>query len=115
MNTIAERDIIDTYDIKDILNLITDEYTDLEGEEKEAVDFAEGFKKDTGENIETTNIDVLINDNYINEYLRDLAKEFYYTNKLPDWIYIDWEMSVVNLRQDYNIATVNGVDYWYRW
>mgnify|MGYP001104974655 CR=1 FL=1 len=50
--------------------------------------------------------DDMFDQSYVEEMLHDQGQ------KIPDWVVVDWEQTVDNVRQDYTSVTLDDVTYW---
>lgn len=137
MNVLDTRDLIEKRDElkEEILNSflecfpqyedMTDSYEDILMEEEEIQDWKYGWSEEINhiEEIDSIENDVsefndgtaLIDENDMEEYVKDLLEELGYISKdFPSWIEIDWSSTTDNVKQDYSELTYQGTEYFYR-
>ena len=104
---------------------MTDSYDDILMEEEEIQDWKEGWSEEINHIEEIDSIEdevsefndgtALIDDNDMEEYVKNLLEELGYISKdFPSWIKIDWSSTVDNVMQDYSEVTYQGTEYLYR-
>lgn len=117
-DTIDTRDLIDRIEeLEAICADEGDEISPASEEEKEELKILLAFQEEIeGYCSDYKHGEILIRDDYFQEYAQQLAEDIGAIDKNSKWpnSCIDWEKAAEELQQDYTSAEFDGVTYWFR-
>ncbi|WP_439132419.1 hypothetical protein [Polaribacter sp.] len=104
---------------------ITESYEDIKQDKEEITSFIDLWNTEIEEIEEINEIEndcsefyygeTLINENYFEEYVKDLLTDCGYISKdFPHWVEIDWNSTAENVQQDYSQCDYQGETFYFR-